>query len=49
MSTVFNYEFIKSKISMISRIAKETLDRIEKLPENEDKKEVKMDLSLTLQ
>ncbi len=29
MTTVFNYDFIKSKISTISKIAQETLDKVE--------------------
>jgi len=29
MSTVFNYDFIKSKIKTISNITKEVLDKIE--------------------
>jgi hypothetical protein len=49
MTTVFNYDFIKSKIGTISAITKEILDKIESSASNKCKKEVKMDLDLTLQ
>lgn len=49
MSTVFNYDFIKSKIPIISKITKEVLDKVEETSENKGKNEIQMDLNQTLQ
>jgi len=38
MTTVFNYDFIKTKVSTISQIAAHVLDKIEESKENRDQK-----------
>ena len=49
MSSVFNYDFIKSKVPVISAICEEVLNELEKQNNNDGKTEVKADLIDVLQ
>ena len=49
MNSVFNFDFIKAKLPLISRLSKETFDKFEDFPENQLKFQIQMDLNLAFQ